>query len=70
MCYTFQYLAMNLNGRHELLRRRGEIEGLDEFIGEDQVGKMAMLLGRRVVGLVRMSAEKIEDVIMEEVLRG
>ena len=33
------------------MRTRGEIEGLEEFIGETQVGKMAMLLGRRVVGL-------------------
>ena len=28
------------------------------------LGKMVMMLGRRVVGLERMAAEKIEDVIM------
>ena len=54
--------------RHELLRRIGDNEGLDilleEFTEEDHVRKMAMLLGRRVVGLDRMAAEKIEDVIM------
>ena len=33
------------------------------------VGKMAMLLGRRVVGMDSMAAVKIENVIMAEVLR-
>ena len=55
--------------REKLLRRRGDIEGLDmwleEYMEEDSAGKMALLLGRRVVGLDRMAAEKIEDVIMQ-----
>ena len=33
------------------------------------LGKMAMLLGRKVVDQDRMVAENIENVIMEEVLR-
>ena len=48
------------------MRRIGDIEGshvwLEEFTEEDSVGKLAMLLGRKV-------AENIENVIMEEVLR-
>ena len=48
-----------------------DIEGsdmwLEEFTEEDHVGKM--LLGRRVVGMDRMTAVKIENVIMAEVLR-
>ena len=48
-----------------------DIEGSDvwlkEFTGEDSVGKMAMLLGRKVVDLDRMAAEKIGNVIMAEV---
>ena len=40
--------------RQELWRRRGDIEGsdvwLEEFTEEDDVGKMAMLLDRKVVG--------------------
>ena len=48
----------------------GDIEGSDkwlkEFTKEDHVGKMALLLGRRVVGC---AAVKIENVIMAEVLR-
>ena len=59
--------------RQELLRRIGDIEGsdvwLEEFTEKDNVGKMAMLLGRKVVDLDRMAAEKIENVIMAEVLR-
>ena len=59
--------------RQELLRRIGDIEGsqvwLEEFTEEESVGKMAMLLGRKVVDLDRMVAENIENVIMEEVLR-
>ena len=42
---------------------------MEEFREEDHVGKMAMLLGRRVVGVDRMTAVKIENVIMAEVLR-
>ena len=59
--------------RQELLRRIGDIEGshmwLEKFTEEENVGKMAMLLGRKVVGLDRMVAENIENAIMEEVLR-
>ena len=59
--------------RQKLLKRIGDIEGsdmwLEEFTEEDHVGKMAMLLGRRVVGMDRMAAVKIENVIMAEVLR-
>ena len=42
---------------------------LEEFTEEDHVGKMAMLLGRRVVGMDRMAAGMIENVIMADVLR-
>ena len=59
--------------RKKLLKMIGDIEGsdmwLEEFREEDHVGKMAMLLGRRVVGVDRMTAVKIENVIMAEVLR-
>ena len=59
--------------RQKLLKRIGDTEGsdmwLEEFTEEDHVGKMAMLLGRRVVGMDRMAAVKIENVIMAEVLR-
>ena len=59
--------------RQRLLKRIGDIEGsdmwLEEFTQEDHVGKMAMLLGRRVVGMDRMAAGMIENVIMAEVLR-
>ena len=38
--------------------RTGDIEGsdawLEEFVGADNAGKMALMLGRRVVGLNRM----------------
>ena len=55
------------------MKRIGDIEGsdlwLEEFTEEDHVGKMAMLLGRRVVGMDKMAAVKIENVIMAEVLR-
>lgn len=39
------------------------------LITEDHVGKMVMLLGRRVAGMDRMAAVNIENVIMVEVLR-
>ena len=59
--------------RQKLLKRIGDTEGsdmwLEEFTEEDHVGKMAMLLGRRVVGMDRMAAVKIANVIMAEVLR-
>ena len=42
---------------------------LEELTEEDHVEKMATLLGRRFVGLDRIAAERIEDVIMAEVLR-
>ena len=42
---------------------------MEEFTEEDHVGKMAMLLGRRVVCIDRMAAVKVENVIMAEVLR-
>ena len=55
------------------MRRIGDLEGshiwLEEFAEEDHVGKIALLLGRRFVGLDRIAAERIEDVIMVEVLR-
>ena len=55
------------------MKRIGDIEDsdmwLEEFTEEDHVGKMAMLLGRRVVGMDRMAAVKIENVTMAEVLR-
>ena len=55
------------------MKRIGDIEGsdmwLEEFREEDHVGKMTMLLGRRVVGMHRMAAVRIENVIMAEVLR-
>ena len=51
----------------------GDTEGLDirleEFTEEDHDRKMAMLLDRRVVGLNRIAAEKIDDVIRAEVFR-
>ena len=61
--------------RQKLLKRIGDIviEGsdmwLEEFTEEEHVGKMAMLLGRMVVGMDRMAAVKIDNVIMAEVLR-
>ena len=59
--------------RQKLLKRIGDNEGsdmlLEEFTEEDHVGKMAMLLGRRVVGMDRMATGMIENVIMAEVLR-
>ena len=59
--------------RQKELKRIGDIEGsdmwLEEFTEEDHIGKMAMLLGRRVVGMDKMAAVKIENVIMAEVLR-
>ena len=58
--------------RQKLLKRIGDNEGSDmllEFTEEDHVGKMAMLLGRRVVGMDRMATGMIENVIMAEVLR-
>ena len=56
--------AIEENRRHE-----GSQVWLEEFTEEESVGKMAMLLGRKVVDLDRMVAENIENVIMEEVLR-
>ena len=59
--------------RQKLLKRIGDIEGLDmwleEFTEKDHV-KMA-IMGRRVVGMDRMAAVKIisENVIMAEVFR-
>ena len=55
--------------RQKLLKRIGDIEDMwmEECMEEDHVGKM--LLGRRVVGMDRMAAVKIENVIMAEVLR-
>jgi len=54
--------------RQKLLKRIGDIEGsdmwLEEFTEEDE-----MLFGRRVVGMDRVAAVKIENVIMAEVLR-
>jgi len=64
LCDEFQW------ERQKLLKGIGDIEGSDmwlkEFTEEDHVGKMAMLLGRKVVGC---AAVKIENVIMAEVLR-
>ena len=48
---------------------RVNVMWLEEFMEEDHVGKMAMLLGRKVVGMDWMAAVKIEEVIMAEVLR-
>ena len=60
-------------GETESIVNVGDIEGsdmwLEEFTEENHVGKMAMLLGRRVVGMDKMAAVKIENVIMAEVLR-
>ena len=44
--------------RQKLLKRIGDIEGSDMWLEEFtyHVGKMAMLLGRRVVGMDRMAA--------------
>ena len=59
--------------RQELLSRIGDIEGsdawLEEFAGAGNDGKMALMLGRRVVALGRMVSVKIDDLIMAEVLR-
>ena len=53
----------------ELLKRIGDIYGLDvwleELTWEDNVRKMAVMLGRRVVCSDRMVAE-IESVVMAE----
>ena len=51
LCEEFQW------ERQELLSRIGDIEGsgsdawLEEFFGADNAGKMALMLGRRVVRL-------------------
>ena len=42
---------------------------MEEFAGAGNDGKMALMLGRRVVGLDRMVAEKIDDLILAEILR-
>ena len=67
LCEEFQW------ERQELLSRIGDIVGSDawmeEFAGAENDGKMALMLGRRVVGLDRMVAEKIDDLILAEILR-
>ena len=67
LCEEFQW------ERQELLSRIGDIAGSDawmeEFAGAENDGKMALMLGRRVVGLDRMVAEKIDDLILAEILR-
>ena len=67
LCEEFQW------ERQELLSRIGDIEGsdawLEEFAGAGNDGKMALMLGRRVVGLDGMVVEKIDDLRLAEVLR-
>ena len=69
----FLVLCDEFEWERQKLLRIGDIEGsdmwLEKFTEVDIVGKMAMLLGRRVVGLDRMAAEKFENLIMAEVLR-